>query len=110
MLRQIPRSMGSIALVVTLLVWIVSFGAPAISVRADDCLAEPNSPAPAGSHWHYHMDRATQRKCWYLRATDQPAQPAAARATSDPASQPSATVPVEKPATASASVPISISP
>jgi hypothetical protein len=112
---QIPRSMGSIALVATLLVWIVSFGAPTITAHADDCLAEPNSAAPAGSHWHYHTDRATQRKCWYIRATDQPAQPAAAQATSDPASNPAslppaAPIPVEKPATASASGRISISP
>ena len=112
---QIPRPKGSIALVATLVVWIVSFGASASSVRADDCLAEPNSPAPAGSHWYYHMDRATQRKCWYLRATAQPVEPAAAQTTSDPASgpanlPPAAPIPVEKPATASADAPISINP
>jgi hypothetical protein len=78
---QIPLPMGSIALVATLLVWSVSVGAPTITARADDCLAEPNSPAPAGSHWYYHLDRATQRKCWYIRATDQPAPDAAAQAT-----------------------------
>jgi hypothetical protein len=111
---QVPRLMGSIALVATLLMWSVGVGAPIITARADDCLAEPNSPAPAGSHWYYHMDRATQRKCWYIRATDQPAQPAAAQATSDPASDPAspppATIPAEKPATASVGGPVSISP
>ena len=108
---QISRPMGSIALVVTLLAWSVSFGATTITARADDCLAEPNSPAPAGSHWYYHMDSATQRKCWYIRATDQPVQPAAAQATSDPASvlPPTPPIPLEKPATASAGGPISIS-
>jgi hypothetical protein len=101
---QIPRPMGSIALVATLLVWGVSIAGPTITARADDCLAEPNSPAPAGSHWYYHLDRAKQRKCWYIRATNQPAQPAAAQATSDPASLPPAPpIPLEKPATASAS-------
>ena len=106
---QIPRPKGSIALVATLVVWIVSFGASASSVRADDCLAEPNSPAPAGSHWYYHMNRATQRKCWYVRATDQPVEPAAAQTTSDPASLPPAPpIPPEKPATALANGPISI--
>src|SRR6516225_979504 len=106
---QIPRPKGSIALVATLVVWIVSFGASAGSLRADDCLAEPNSPAPAGSHWYYHMDRATQRKCWYLRATAQPVEPAAAQCTSDPASLPPAPpIPPEKPATALANGPISI--
>jgi len=108
---QIPRPMGSIALVATLLVWSISIGAPTTTARADDCLAEPNSPAPAGSHWYYHIDSAKQRKCWYIRAMDQPGQPAAAQATSDPASVPPASpIPLEKPAAASASGPISISP
>ena len=108
---QIPRPMGSIALVATLLVWSVSVGAPTITAHADDCLAEPNSPAPAGSHWYYHISSAKHRKCWYIRAMDQPAQPAAAQATSDPASPPPAPpIPLEKPAAASASGPISTSP
>jgi hypothetical protein len=106
---QIPRPMGSIALVAALLVCSVSVGAPTIAAGADDCLAEPNSPAPAGSHWYYHLDGATQRKCWYIRATDQPVQPAAAQATSDPASVPPAPpIQLEKPATALSSGPISI--
>src|SRR5262249_50868434 len=109
MARLIPRPMGSIALVATLLALSVSVGTPTITARADDCLAEPNSSAPAGSHWYYHIDKATQRKCWYVRATDQPVEPAAAQATSDPASVPAApSIPTEKPATASANGPISI--
>jgi hypothetical protein len=33
---------------------------------AEDCLAAPNrAPAPGG-HWYYHLDRAGDRKCWYL--------------------------------------------
>ena len=107
---QIPRPMGSIALVATLLVWSVSVGALTTTARADDCLAEPNSPAPAGSHWYFHLDRTTQRKCWYIRATDQPAQPAAAQVTSDPASlSPAPPISPEKPAAAPASSPMSIS-
>jgi hypothetical protein len=108
---QIPRPKGSIALVAALLVWSVSVAAPTITARADDCLAEPNSPAPAGSHWYYHLDRAKQRKCWYIRATDQPAQPAAAQATSDPATLPPAPpIPLERPAAAAASGPMSVNP
>ena len=107
---QIPRPMGPIALVATLLVWSVSVGAPTTTARADDCLAEPNSSAPAGSHWYYHLDKTTQR-CWYIRATDQPAQPAAAEATSDGASvSPAPPISAEEPATASADIPMSISP
>jgi len=48
----------------------VGVGVPANAVRADDCLAAPNSPAPPGSHWYYRLDWATQRKCWYVRAGD----------------------------------------
>ena len=108
---QIPRPMGPIALVATLLVWSVSVGAPTTIARADDCLAEPNSSAPAGSHWYYHLDKTTQRKCWYIRATDQPAQPAAAQATSDGASlSPPPPISAEEPAAASANIPMSTSP
>ncbi len=38
--------------------------APAAS---DDCLAKPNAPAPPGSHWYYHVDRASGRQCWHLK-------------------------------------------
>ena len=94
---QILRAMGSIALVATPLVWwCAGVGVLTNTASADDCLAEPNSPAPAGSHWYYHLDRATQRKCWYIHAKDQPVQPAAAQATSDPASPtPAAPIPLE---------------
>jgi hypothetical protein len=33
---------------------------------ADDCLVEPNRDPPEGRHWFYHVDRANNRKCWYL--------------------------------------------
>jgi hypothetical protein len=33
----------------------------------NDCLAAPNGAAPSGQHWFYHLDRANNRKCWYLR-------------------------------------------
>ena len=41
---------------------------PANPARADDCRSAPNAPAPAGTHWYYRLDWATQRKCWYVRA------------------------------------------
>jgi hypothetical protein len=47
------------------------------TAQADDCLTAPGSSATNGSHWYYHLDSTKQRKCWYLRAADQPAQPAA---------------------------------
>jgi hypothetical protein len=37
------------------------------AVAAVECIAEPNREPPEGSHWYYRVDRATDRKCWYLR-------------------------------------------
>lgn len=64
----ILRPIRVIGVVVTTLVASsgVGTGAPANTV-AGGCLSAPNSPAPAGEHWYYHIDRAKQRKCWYLR-------------------------------------------
>ena len=45
---KIPRPIGSIAFVATLLVSGVGIGVPANTARAADCLAAPNSPAPQG--------------------------------------------------------------
>jgi hypothetical protein len=102
---QIPRPMGSIPLVATLLVWWwTGVVVPTNTARADDCLTAPNSPVPAGSHWYFRTDRAKQRNCWYLHAPDQQPQPAAAQAISDapPATH---TIAFKKPAAASPSAP-----
>src|SRR5262249_17969386 len=54
---------------------------------------------------------AKQRKCWYIRATDQSVQPAAAEVRSDPANvRPSLPILLDESAPASASGPISINP
>src|SRR5215813_10487844 len=42
------------------------------SASAAECLAEPSHDPPQGSHWFYRVDRATERKCWYLRAWTPP--------------------------------------
>ncbi len=55
----------------------------------DDCLTAPNAAAPPGSHWYYHEDRATQRKCWHVRPKDQAPPEAAAQ------EQPEAATPAE---------------
>jgi hypothetical protein len=107
------KLLGLFVFVVTLLVSGRDVGMPN-TASADDCLTAPNSPAPQGTHWHYHVDRTNQRKCWYVRASSQPAQQAAAQPTSEaaPAAQ-SHSMPVSSgpmPATAAASAPMSISP
>jgi hypothetical protein len=33
---------------------------------ADECKTEPGSSAPAASHWYYRINRADQRRCWFL--------------------------------------------
>jgi hypothetical protein len=74
MVLRIPRPIGLTVVVYAL--FSAGVGASANVAHADDCLAAPNSPTPQGSHWYYRMDWAKQRKCWYLRAPDQPAQQA----------------------------------
>ena len=73
--------------------------AAADSKAADNCLSGPKGAAPAGSHWYYHVDRATKRNCWYIgeeknktaKAAPVPAPqdaPAAVAAAPAPAPQP----------------------
>jgi hypothetical protein len=36
-------------------------------VRAESaCIEQPSQPAPDGTHWSVHYDRAKGRKCWFL--------------------------------------------
>jgi hypothetical protein len=64
--------------------------------HADDCAAAPTGAAPKGQHWYYHLDKTTQKKCWYLhdtllRSSVKSAAPTAKRAASpQPASNASA--------------------
>ena len=76
--KPLSSPTGSIAIVAVLLL------SGAVDLRtstahADDCLTAPNSSAPNGSHWYYHLDSTKQRKCWYLRVAGPPAQPASAQ-------------------------------
>lgn len=103
-MQTILRLIGSMGLVAMLFAWHVG----PRTARADDCLAQPNSSASAGTRWYYHTDRATQRKCWYLRASDQPAQEPAAQTTSKTTL--TSPIPLEKPATASGAAPMSVTP
>jgi hypothetical protein len=67
------------------------------TVRADDCIVAPNSAAPEGSRWYYRLDRATQRKCWYVRALGQPTQQEAAAPDKMAPSGPSYAIPIPRP-------------
>jgi hypothetical protein len=66
---------------------LFSFGG---AVHASEkCAAQPNLKAAPGSHWYYRVDRASQRKCWFLaRAGMNVGQPAPAKAQSAAKPQP----------------------
>jgi len=45
-------------------------GAGGAAPAAAECLSNPGRTAAPGSRWYYRIDRATQRKCWYLKPSD----------------------------------------
>jgi hypothetical protein len=98
------KSFGSKSLIAMLFISVVvGVTLLAATARAEDCLAAPNSPAREGTRWYYRLDRASQHKCWYMRAPDQPAQQAAAPAkTALPAPRLAIPVPRPRPLAASA--------
>jgi hypothetical protein len=58
------------------------------AARADDCLAAPSRPPAPGGHWYYHLDHATDRKCWYLVEPRAPTAEAEPQPASEPPPQP----------------------
>jgi hypothetical protein len=72
----------SIAIAAPIFVWGAGIGMPAYTAHADDCLAAPKAEPPTGQHWYYRTDRKKGRKCWFLRALDQPKQRTSAHGTS----------------------------
>ncbi|WP_063992704.1 hypothetical protein [Bradyrhizobium sp.] len=59
--------------------------APSPANAASDCLGSPKGAAPQGQHWHYRLERATKRQCWYLRAEGGKATQTAQAAPDTPA-------------------------
>ena len=105
---QTAKSLGWVALLV--LVTGVNPALPANPAGADDCRSGPNSPAPAGTHWYYRLDWATQRKCWYVRAQSRRTSLATAPAVGVPASAPHSVLVRFDPTPAPEIVPTSPSP
>jgi hypothetical protein len=50
---------------------------------AGDCLANPTGAAPGGRHWHYHLNRVTRQKCWFLGVKRSTVRSVALRRSSD---------------------------
>jgi hypothetical protein len=78
---------------------------------AEECLTKPGAAGPSGSHWYYHIDRATKRQCWYLgtagakvvrqaernkRSSSTPPAEPVAEQTEPPAPEQPAQAPVER--------------
>ena len=82
------RPFSHFALVLLTIISGVTTAAHLDLARADDCLAAPNSPAPKGSHWYYHLNRATQQKCWYVRSVERQPQEATVQTNSPNAAMP----------------------
>lgn len=59
---------------------------------ADGCLSAPKAETPPGSHWHYRVDHANKRNCWYLRSEGGLSQAAPQNASPVP-SEPTAAKP-----------------
>ena len=95
-----PPSFGSKLLIAVLLMSVVGVTLLAATAHGEDCLAAPNSPAREGTRWYYRLDRATQHKCWHMRALDQPTQQVAASAkTALPATAFAIPIPRPRPST-----------
>lgn len=59
----------------------------------EHCATEPNLKAAPGSHWYYRVDRASQRKCWFLGRADikvRQTAPAKAQSAAEPKPLPEA--------------------
>ena len=103
------KSFGSKTLIALGLTSVVGVTLPTAAARAEDCLAAPNSPAREGTRWYYRLDRATQHKCWYTRALDQPAQQAATSfKTTLPA--PAFAIPIPRPRPSTSDSALSLNP
>ena len=63
------------------------------ALAAETCLAGPKGAAPQGSHWHYRIDHATKRNCWYVRAEGE--KPAAAQNSRLSQASPQAETPLQ---------------
>ena len=60
------------SLVPTILAVVVAALSPVerVARAGDNCLGRPNATAAQGEHWHYRLNHATHRKCWYLGSKD----------------------------------------
>jgi hypothetical protein len=61
-----PKSITCVLAMLAMLFIALTPRAGGAESAGDDCVAKPNSAAPQGSHWYYRVDRAANRRCWFL--------------------------------------------
>jgi hypothetical protein len=49
---------------------VLTTQATLVPAAFEECRAKPDVSAPAGNHWHYRVDRISQRRCWFLSSED----------------------------------------
>jgi hypothetical protein len=108
MTAQDQKSFGSRSLIALALISVAEITLPGAIAHAEDCLAAPNFPAREGTRWYYRLDRATQHKCWYTRALDQPTQQVAASAKAT-LPGPAFAIPIPRPRPSAAGSALSLS-
>jgi hypothetical protein len=97
--------LASAALAVLACALVLSVNSSSGQAAADNCIAKPNAAPPQGSHWYYRVDKAGNRRCWYLGPKDakprqawSPKPQSALNPQPQPASQPVATATAATPA------------
>jgi hypothetical protein len=64
--------------------WVTVLSNRILLAAGNQCITEPNLQSPQGSHWFYHTDRVTHRKCWYMGRADMKVPEDAPQARSSP--------------------------
>ncbi len=60
-----PKILPAILIVLSLNVLLLGRGG-AGTATPEECSTEPSSSAPQGTHWYYRVNRANNRRCWFL--------------------------------------------
>ena len=61
------RVLSAILVVLPAIVGVATYPTiPQAASDASDCKTKPNSTAPVGSRWQYHVNRVDHRHCWFL--------------------------------------------
>jgi hypothetical protein len=51
----------------TTLAALTTCGSISSALAENSCVTSPGLQTEPGAHWYYHVDRATNRQCWYSK-------------------------------------------